>query len=70
MFRAALVVVAAGAVGLWVTGILFSVVLPLLWMAIRVAIFVAVVYFVLRLINPKCADKMKEKCCGANAFWR
>ena len=70
MFRAAVVLVAAGAVGLWVTGILFSVVLPLVWMAVKVAFFVAVFYLIVRMINPDFANKMKEKCCGGAAFFR
>ncbi|WP_419165779.1 hypothetical protein [Candidatus Palauibacter sp.] len=68
MIRSALVLVAAGAVGFWVTGILFGVVLPLVGMALKVVIFIAVAYLVLRLINPEFADKLKGKCCGAGAF--
>ncbi len=70
MFRAAVVLVAAGAVGLWVTGILFSLVLPLVWLVVKVAIFVAIFYLVVRMINPEFANKMKEKCCGGAAFLR
>ena len=70
MFRAAVVLVAAGAVGLWVTGILFSLVLPLVWLVVKVAIFVAIFYLVVRMINPEFANKMKEKCCGGTAFLR
>lgn len=70
MFRAAVVLVAAGAVGLWVTGILFSVVLPLVWMVVKIAIFVAVFYLIVRMINPEFANKMKEKCCGGASFLR
>lgn len=70
MFRAAAVLVAAGAVGLWVTGILFSVVLPLVWMVVKVAFFVAIFYLIVRMINPDFANKMKEKCCGGAAFFR
>lgn len=70
MFRAAAVLVAAGAVGLWVTGILFSVLLPLVWMAVKVAFFVAIFYLIVRMINPDFANKMKEKCCGGAAFFR
>lgn len=70
MLRTAVVLVAAGAVGLWVTGILFSFVLPLAWMAVKVALFVAVFYLIVRMINPEFANKMKEKCCGGTAFFR
>ena len=70
MFRAAAVLVAAGAVGLWVTGILFSVLLPLVWMAVKVAFFVAIFYLIVRMINPDFANKVKEKCCGGAAFFR
>lgn len=70
MFRAAAVLVAAGAVGLWVTGILFSVLLPLVWMAVKVAFFVAIFYLIVRMINPNFANKVKEKCCGGAAFFR
>ncbi|WP_428274152.1 hypothetical protein [Candidatus Palauibacter sp.] len=70
MFRAAVVLVAAGAVGLWVTGIVLPIVLHLVWMLVRVAIFVAIVYLIVRMINPEFANKMKEKCCGGAAFLR
>ncbi|WP_420447894.1 hypothetical protein [Candidatus Palauibacter sp.] len=70
MFRAAAVLVAAGAVGLWVTGILFSVLLPLVWMAVKVAFFIAIFYLIVRMINPDFANKVKEKCCGGAAFFR
>lgn len=70
MFRSAVVLVAAGAVGLWVTGIVFPIVLHLVWMAVKVALFVAVFYLIVRMINPEFANKMKEKCCGGAAFFR
>ena len=72
MFRAAVVVVAAGAVGLWLTGILFSLVLPFVWAVAKIAIFVALFYLIVRMINPEFANKIKEKCCGCggSAFFR
>lgn len=68
MIRAVLTLAVAGAVGFWLTGILFSLVLPLVGTLFRVAIFVAVAYLVVRLVNPEFANRMKEKCCGAGAF--
>ncbi len=70
MIRTAAVLVVAGAVGFWLTGILFSLVLPLAWTVVKVAFFVAIFYLIVRMINPEFANKMKEKCCGGTAFFR
>ncbi|WP_419162140.1 hypothetical protein [Candidatus Palauibacter sp.] len=67
MIRAGLVLFVAGVAGFWVTGILFSLVLPLVWLALKVGFFVGIVYLIVRLVNPEYADKLKEKCCGGRA---
>ena len=67
MVRAILVVITACAVGFAVTGVVFSVVLPLVLMAVKVAFFIGIAYLIIRLVNPEFADKLKEKCCGTKS---
>jgi len=54
----------AGVVGLAVTGVVFSVVLPLVFLALKVAFFCVIVYLVLRMVNPGMAQNLRERCCG------
>lgn len=67
MVRSTLVLLTAGVVGFAVTGVVFSLVLPLVLMAVKVAFFVGIVYLICRLVNPDFAEKMKEKCCGTKS---
>lgn len=64
MIRAFLVLMTAGVVGFAVTGVVFSFVLPLVFLALKVAFFCMVAYLVLRLVNPDLADDLKNRCCG------
>lgn len=64
MFRGFLVVATAGAVGFAVTGVVFAFVLPLVFLALKVAFFCMVVYLVLRMVKPDLAENLKERCCG------
>lgn len=63
MIRSILVLLTAGVVGVAVTGALFTLVLPLVFLAIKVAFFVGVCYLVLRLVSPEMMDRWKERCC-------
>jgi hypothetical protein len=53
-----------GVVGFAVSNVVFSLVLPLVILAIKLVFFVGIAYLILRLVNPSLADRMKEKCCG------
>jgi hypothetical protein len=64
MFRGFLVVATAGAVGFGVTSVVFAFVLPLIFLAMKVAFFCMVVYLVLRMVKPDLAESLKERCCG------
>jgi len=64
MFRSLFTLLTVGVVGFAVTGVVFSLVLPLVLMAVKLMFFVGIVYLILRLVNPECADKLKERCCG------
>ncbi len=67
MMRSIVALLTAGVVGIAVTGVVFSLVLPLVLMAVKLAFFVGIVYLILRLVNPDFAEKLKEKCCGAKS---
>ena len=64
MIRTLAVLLTVGVVGFAVTGVVFSLVLPLVLVAIKIMFFVGIVYLILRLVNPECAEKLKERCCG------
>lgn len=64
MIRALLVLLTVGVVGVAVTGVVFSLVLPLVLLAIKVAFFCMIVYVVLRMVKPDLAEDLKERCCG------
>jgi len=64
MMRTFLVLMTAGVVGVAVTGVVFSFVLPLVFVALKVAFFCMIVYLVLRMVNPDMAQDLKERCCG------
>lgn len=64
MIRALLVLLTVGVVGVAVTGVVFSLVLPLALLAIKIAFFCMIVYVVLRMVKPDLAEDLKERCCG------
>ncbi|MFV1986686.1 MAG: hypothetical protein ACC682_05370 [Gemmatimonadota bacterium] len=64
MVRGFLVLATAGVVGLAVTKVVFALVLPLVFLALKVAFFCVIVYLVLRMVKPDLAQDLKERCCG------
>jgi hypothetical protein len=64
MIKGLLVLLTAGVVGFAVTGVVFSFVLPLVLLALKVAFFCTIVYLVLRMVKPELAEDLKERCCG------
>lgn len=64
MVRSVLALLTIGVVGYAASNIVFSLVLPLVILAIKLVFFAGIVYLILRLVNPSLADRLKEKCCG------
>jgi len=64
MIRAILTLLVVGLLGLFVAGLLFSVVGPLLLLALKVGLLLVVGYVVLRLVNPELADRCRSKLEG------
>jgi hypothetical protein len=61
MLRAIVTLLALGLVGMTVLSLLFGILMPLLMLAIKVALVLVVGYFVLRLVSPGDAEKVREK---------
>lgn len=61
MFRTLLVLAVAGIVALAVGGVVFSVIVPLLVLALKVAAVLLVGYFVLKLVRPDLAEECRRK---------
>lgn len=61
MLKSLLVLAVAGILGLAVAGIVFSVLVPVLVFALKVAAVVLVGYFVLRLVRPDLAEECRER---------
>ena len=45
-------------------GFLFSILLVLLWWAIKIAIVGLIIYFVIRLVSPDTASKLRSRWTG------
>lgn len=61
MIRALLMMFVVGLIGLVALGLVFSVLLPLALVAIKVAFVLLVGYFVLRLVRPDLAEKYRSR---------
>ncbi|MFO7587685.1 MAG: hypothetical protein R6X22_06385 [Gemmatimonadota bacterium] len=61
MLRAIVTLLALGLVGMTVLSLLFGILMPLLVLAIKVALVLVVGYLVLRLVSPSDAEKVREK---------
>ncbi len=61
MIRAIVTLLVLGLVGMTVLSLLFGILMPLLVLALKVALVLVVGYFVLRLVSPKDAEKVREK---------
>jgi fatty acid desaturase len=64
MIRSLLILLAVGLVGLAVIGVVFSMLVPLLMLALKVGLVLVVGYLVLRLIRPDLAEECKRKLEG------
>jgi len=45
-------------------GFLFSILLVLLWWAVKIAIIGVVIYFIIRLVSPDTASKLRSRWTG------
>lgn len=64
MIRSLLILLAVGLIGLAVVGVVFSMLMPLLMLALKVGLVLVVGYLVLRLIRPDLAEECKRKLEG------
>ena len=61
MIKAIVTLLILGFVGMAVLGLLFGLLMPLLAIALKVGLVLLVCYFILRIVSPKDADKVREK---------
>ncbi len=61
MIKAIVTLLILGFVGMAVFGLLFGLLVPLLAIALKVGLVLLVGYFILRVVSPKHADKVREK---------
>ena len=64
MLRAIVTLLVLGLVGMTVLSLLFGVLMPLLMIALKVALVLVVGYFILRLVSPSDAEKVRQKLNG------
>jgi hypothetical protein len=50
-----------GLLGMFVLSLLFSVLMPLLVMAVKFAVVLVVGYFILKLVSPGDAERIRDK---------
>ena len=61
MIRAIITLLILGFVGMVVLSLLFGLLIPLLAIALKVGLVLLVGYFVLRIVSPKDADRVRQK---------
>ena len=61
MIRAIVMLLVLGFMGMVVLSLLFGLLVPLLAIALKVGLVLLIGYFVLRLVSPKDAEKVREK---------
>lgn len=61
MIRSLLILVVAGMIGLAVVGVVFSMLVPLLMIALKVAVVLAVGYVILKLVRPDLAEECRAR---------
>lgn len=61
MLRAIATLLVMGLLGMFVLGLLFSVLMPLLMLAVKVAVVLVIGYLLLRLFSPADADRIRDK---------
>ncbi len=61
MLRSLLVLLTVGLVGMAVTGFIFSLLMPLAALAVKIGVILLVGYLILRLVKPDMADSLRDK---------
>lgn len=61
MIRATVTLLVLGFVGMAILSLLFGLLLPLLAIALKVGLVLVLGYFVLRIVSPRDAEKVREK---------
>ncbi len=61
MIRAIVTLLVLGFMGMVVLSLLFGLLMPLLAIALKVGLVLVIGYFVLRIVSPKDAEKVREK---------
>ena len=61
MIRAIVTLLVLGFAGMVVLSLLFGLLVPLLAIALKVGLVLLIGYFVLRIVSPKDAEKVREK---------
>ena len=61
MIRASVTLLVLGFVGMVVLSLLFGLLVPLLAIALKVGLVLLIGYFILRLVSPKDAEKVRSK---------
>lgn len=67
MLRSLVVLLTVGLVGMAVAGIVFSLVVPLAALAIKILLVLLVGYLILRLLRPDVADEIRDRMRGNSA---
>jgi hypothetical protein len=61
MIRAIVTLLVLGFMGMVILSLLFGLLMPLLAIALKVGLVLLIGYFVLRIVSPKDAEKVREK---------
>ncbi len=61
MIRAIVTLLVLGFLGMVVLSLLFGLLMPLLALALKVGLVLLIGYFVLRVVSPKDAERVREK---------
>ena len=61
MLRAIVTLLILGFVGMAILSVLFGLLVPLLAIAFKVGLVLVIGYFVLRIVSPKDAEKVRDK---------
>jgi hypothetical protein len=61
MIRAIATLLIMGLLGMFVLGLLFSVMMPLLTIAVKVAVVLVIGYLLLRVFSPADADRIRDR---------
>ena len=67
MLRPLFVMLTVGVVGMAAASLIFSLVIPIVILALKIGMFVIVGYFILRLVKPEMADNLRNKVKGKSA---